>query len=172
MSTGEQWWRDLTEGINDDPVYWAESIANTLAIEFKKQLDKKSITQKELSRRLEVSKPYVSQVLNGKSNMTLITLCKLAHALDLRPTVEMEPKELEIAELDTTNVNAIILKSMFDSQHSSNLLAGTVNVTYTGSTFFAQYPEDSNFSAVAAPTPGRSLIVNSFSLLIFLFLFE
>ncbi len=155
MSTSEQWWRDLTEGIDNDPVYWAETIANTLAIEFKKQLDKKSITQKELSIRLEVSKSYVSQVLNGKSNMTLITLCKLAHALDLRPTVEMEPKEFEIPELDTTNVNITILKTLgwvHSSQYFINPTYRTADVMDIGVTCLPdEYPEDYNFSSATLP---------------------
>jgi transcriptional regulator with XRE-family HTH domain len=92
MPTGVQWWQDLTKGLEDDPVYWAEAIANRLAIEIKKQLDARGLSQKDLANRLGVSSSYVSQILNGQSNMTLMTLCKLAHALDLEPKIEMKPK--------------------------------------------------------------------------------
>ena len=41
------------------------------------------VTQKELAKRIGASQPYVSRMLNNGINMSLLTLSKMAVALDL-----------------------------------------------------------------------------------------
>lgn len=41
------------------------------------------VTRSELARRLGVTKPYITNILNGNRNMTLRTLVRFADALDL-----------------------------------------------------------------------------------------
>ncbi|MEZ2758917.1 helix-turn-helix domain-containing protein [Providencia vermicola] len=54
------------------------------------------ITQHKLANILGKSKSFVSQILNGKRNMTLRTLSNICFALDLKPTINI---------YDVNNVN-------------------------------------------------------------------
>lgn len=47
------------------------------------------ITQHKLATILGKSKSFVSQILNGKRNMTLRTLSNICFALDLKPTINI-----------------------------------------------------------------------------------
>jgi len=47
-------------------------------------MQEKGVTRTELARRIGRSKGFVTQVLNGRHNMTLRTLADLAWALDSR----------------------------------------------------------------------------------------
>ena len=60
--------------------------------------------QKDLAERLMVSKPYISQILAGKSNMTIETLVKLADSLEMEVNVGLSSKE-EMAT--TVSVSAV-----------------------------------------------------------------
>lgn len=54
------------------------------------------ITQHKLANILGKSKSFVSQILNGRRNMTLRTLSNICFALDLKPTINI---------YDTNNVD-------------------------------------------------------------------
>lgn len=94
MNNVTEWWDDLTDGLENDPEYQAESISIDLAIKINEKMNEKKISRAELAKKLQVSKAYISQALQGKNNMTLLTICKLGAALDLNPKVLFEDKEL------------------------------------------------------------------------------
>jgi len=50
------------------------------------------LTRTELAKRLGVSKPYITKILNGKPNLTLETLLKLSDALDGELKLAIVPK--------------------------------------------------------------------------------
>lgn len=54
-------------------------------------MDAEGISKAELARRLDKSRAYVTQVLDGSRNMTLRTLSDLAFALGYRIRIEREP---------------------------------------------------------------------------------
>lgn len=97
MPNDKRWWEDLTERLEGDPEYLAEKIAADLALRVEGRLEERDMSRKDLADRLKVSKAYVSQVLNGHTNMTLLSLCKLAHALDLQIRIEMAPRDVPAA---------------------------------------------------------------------------
>lgn len=51
-------------------------------------MEEQGITRVELARRIGKTKGFVSHVLSGKRNMTLRTLARMAHALDIKLTVQ------------------------------------------------------------------------------------
>ncbi|WP_242863843.1 helix-turn-helix domain-containing protein [Clostridium tepidiprofundi] len=46
---------------------------------------KKNLTQKELALALDISQSYLSEIENGKYDIKLSLLCKIANALDVLP---------------------------------------------------------------------------------------
>jgi len=52
------------------------------------------LTRTELARRLGVSKPYITKILNGKPNVTLETLLKLSDALEGELKLGIVPKKV------------------------------------------------------------------------------
>jgi transcriptional regulator with XRE-family HTH domain len=75
------WWEKWNREAEKDPVYLAESLALEVAIEVYRQMKEAGLSQARFAERLGVSRPYVSQVLQGKTNMTILTLAKIAKAL-------------------------------------------------------------------------------------------
>jgi transcriptional regulator with XRE-family HTH domain len=91
MAEGSNWFDALTEKIKDNPLYIAEGLALDIAIQMNEALEKLGLSRKELAKRLLVSQPYISEILNGTPNLTLLTLSKLAVALDLQVRVSFAP---------------------------------------------------------------------------------
>jgi transcriptional regulator with XRE-family HTH domain len=90
MTESELWWKKLTARVEKDPVFIAEGIAIDIAMQVNDSLEERGIAQKELAQRLGVSQAYVSQILGGKTNLTILTLCKVAAALGLQPFIKLE----------------------------------------------------------------------------------
>lgn len=55
-------------------------------------LDNEGVTQSDLAERLGKSRSHVSQILNGRRNLTLRTLSDVGHALDHRVQLELKRK--------------------------------------------------------------------------------
>jgi len=73
--------------LEDDPEFIAQGLLfdifeNILAI-----MKEKNITKAELAKRLGKSKSYVSRLFHGNSNLTILTLARIAKAID----VDIEP---------------------------------------------------------------------------------
>lgn len=87
MHDGERAFRGLIEHWKEDPEYTAQAIALELSAAITRKLEELSLTRTELSRRLKVSPGRVSQVLAGNVNLTLLSVCKAALAVGLRPSM-------------------------------------------------------------------------------------
>jgi len=55
-----------------------------------KRMKELRINKAELARRLSVSKPFITKLLNGNVNMTIKTLVSIANALDCNVKVNFE----------------------------------------------------------------------------------
>jgi len=86
METVSDWWKEWQDRESKSLIYKVESTAVDIALQIHDRLRELSLSQRDLAQRLLSSQAYVSQILNGKPNMTLETLTKiaLALALDLR----------------------------------------------------------------------------------------
>ena len=87
-----EWWKDLTEEFESTLEYQVESASFNISIQVYNRIKELGLTQKELAEKLGVSKSYVSQILKGKSNMTIETIIKLGTVLDLAPVISLTPK--------------------------------------------------------------------------------
>ena len=65
--------------------------ADVLAYQFKELRKKKHLTQTQLAERLGMGKTQISKIENGKFNLTLTTINKIAAALDAKVSFELIP---------------------------------------------------------------------------------
>lgn len=62
------------------PAYQAEKLAVAFLAELHAFMQRNSVTNAELARRMEVSPAYITKLFRGSSNLSLETLAKLANA--------------------------------------------------------------------------------------------
>jgi transcriptional regulator with XRE-family HTH domain len=94
MTERASWWRDLGEKLKNDAVSIAEGIALEIAVQVNKVLEAEDLSRKNLAERMQVSQPYVTQILSGQTNMTILTLSKVASALGLQVSLTLKRPEL------------------------------------------------------------------------------
>ena len=81
------------EKLLKSPAYWFEYEQNELFRQVTEYMDKENINQTELAAKLNVSKGYVSQILNGNFNYTLKKLIELCLAIGLVPEIKFTKVE-------------------------------------------------------------------------------
>lgn len=72
------------QGTTERAEFENELNAEILAHQFKELRKKKQLTQSELAEKLGMEKGQISKIENGKFNLTLSTINKIALALDTR----------------------------------------------------------------------------------------
>lgn len=71
--------------------FWTETIQNKIYNDLATFVEKENISQKELAKRLGVSKGRISQILNGDNlNFRIETLVKICMAIGKIPSFSME----------------------------------------------------------------------------------
>nr|WP_319571674.1 helix-turn-helix transcriptional regulator [uncultured Draconibacterium sp.] len=68
-----------------------EELKTALAQQFKELRLKNKLTQSQLADRLGVEKGQVSRIENGKYNLTLASINKVAAALGVRVSFDLQP---------------------------------------------------------------------------------
>ena len=111
MANLKGWWEELTDGIEETPEYQAESFAIKIAMEIGKRIEELNITKMELAKNLGVSKSYISQILQGSNNMTILTICKIAKALGMEPNIDLQ-------KIDYAQKMTDFLFASFDEEES------------------------------------------------------
>jgi transcriptional regulator with XRE-family HTH domain len=71
----------------NDPEFVAEGLAIKVTEEMLECLELKGLNQSWLAEQMGVSRAHVSRILNARPNMTLLTIAKIAVALDVKPDV-------------------------------------------------------------------------------------
>lgn len=69
------------EGWKDDPEYQAEYLILEIIDNICERMKEKNVSKEELARRLGKSKAYVTRLLDGNVNITLLKLVKVFLAL-------------------------------------------------------------------------------------------
>jgi len=87
----EQWFKQLLEEGENDPDYLTEKVLLEVTEQIYRRMQDAGLRASDLADRLGVSRSFVSQLLNGKPNMTIRTLVGVAHALDQRVHVNLRP---------------------------------------------------------------------------------
>src|ERR1051325_267996 len=75
---------EIHESIKDTETYELDEIIVAVPQAIAARIEDRGMTQRALAERLGKSEVYVSQVLNGKPNMTLESIIKFAHALSCK----------------------------------------------------------------------------------------
>ena len=65
--------------------------AEILAFQFKELRKKKNLTQAQLAEKTGIEKGQISRIENGKYNLTLATISKIAKALGAKVNFELQP---------------------------------------------------------------------------------
>ena len=81
------------QGLDKRPEFENELKAEILAHQFKELRKKKHLTQSQLAERLGMEKTQISKIENGKYNFTLATINRIAVALDIKVSFDLQPIE-------------------------------------------------------------------------------
>lgn len=73
-----------------NPQFVADGLALKVSDQVVELLESKGMTQTKLAERMGVSRSHVSSILNAPPNMTLLTLARLAIALEVQPRVYLD----------------------------------------------------------------------------------
>ncbi len=96
--TAEEWFMNSSRAGEDD----LDSLTDELLLDVTEQLyvrmTELGLRPTDLAERLGVSRAYVSQLLNGRPNMTMRTLVGVAHVLGQRVHVQLKPRGAVTAE--------------------------------------------------------------------------
>ena len=88
-----------------DPDFVAEELAIDITERINVIMERKGLNKQKIARLLNVSKSYISKLLNGNPNMTIKTLAKITVALD--ENIIIVPKEKnEVFEVSAEYVDA------------------------------------------------------------------
>lgn len=74
--------------IIESPDYWLTKIQNELYRELNCYMKKNNLNQNDIAKRLNVSRGYINQVLNGNFNFTLKKLIELSLAMNKIPSIK------------------------------------------------------------------------------------
>ena len=85
------------------PDYWLTKIQNELFRELSGYMKKNSLNQNDIAKKLNVSRGYINQVLNGNFNFTLKKLIELSLAIDKTPSFTFNT--MKNADLNIHSVN-------------------------------------------------------------------
>jgi len=85
-----------------DPEFVAEGMAIKITEEMLECLERKGLSQSWLAEKMGVSRAHVSRILNARPNMTLMTIAKIAIALDVIPDVCLDSWRLPQAQAAST----------------------------------------------------------------------
>lgn len=87
----EEWFRAELQALQDDPDYLTEGVLLDVTEQIYARMQEHGLRQTDLAECLGVSRAFVSQLLNGKPNMTMRTLVGVAHALGQRVEIRLRP---------------------------------------------------------------------------------
>jgi len=107
------WYKERIDELENTIEYKIESVAFDISVQIYKQMEKLGINKKDLAEKLNVSKSYITQLLKGKSNMTIETLIKVAEALGMTLQIKLVEKTVN-TEVDIQNdKNSALRKSKY-----------------------------------------------------------
>jgi len=84
--------RDLynIQALRKQPEFVLTQLQNELFRELTAYMERNALSKKQLAEKLGVSPSYISQVLNGNFNFTVLKLVELSLAIDKVPVIRLE----------------------------------------------------------------------------------
>jgi transcriptional regulator with XRE-family HTH domain len=92
MIEKSEWFEKLEAELDKDPKYWVESMRFDFVEEVERMMEERGVSRAELARRLDASPAYVTQMFKALFNPTLLTLAKVALALNARVKLTLIPE--------------------------------------------------------------------------------
>lgn len=86
-----EWYERLERELDRDPEYWVEEMRFAFSDEVGRMMEERGVTRAELARRLNSSPAYVTRLFHATFNPTLLTLAKVAVALDAKVALHLSP---------------------------------------------------------------------------------
>jgi plasmid maintenance system antidote protein VapI len=75
-------YRKMFEEAESHADYWIDGPITEFVEDLARLMEEQEVTRAELARRLGTSRAYITKMLGGNANFTLLTMVKLAMALD------------------------------------------------------------------------------------------
>ena len=89
--------------LRKEPEFILTQLQNELYHELNAYMQKNELSKKQLADKLGVSASYISQVLNGRFNFTVMKLVELSLAIDKVPVIRLEEPRMGQQKRGTTN---------------------------------------------------------------------
>jgi len=114
----EQWVREY----ENDPEFIAEGLAADVIDETLGILNERALTQSWLAQQMGVSRAHISNLFNAPPNLTLLSIARLAVALDVKPKVFLNSENLFIQPLNAPldYEDLMTNKALFAERRTSN----------------------------------------------------
>ncbi len=77
------------------PDYWLTKIQNELFRELTDYMNKNNLNQNDIAKKMNVSRGYINQVLNGNFNFTLKKLIELSLAMNKIPSISFDKIKID-----------------------------------------------------------------------------
>lgn len=74
-------YRDFLDRVETSPVYWHEGAVIEFTMDLQRRMEEQEISRAELARRMGTSRAYITRLLGGDANFTLMTMVKLSMAV-------------------------------------------------------------------------------------------
>ena len=91
------------KALRKQPEYILTQLQNELYRELTIYMERNALSKKQLAEKLGVSPSYISQVLNGNFNFTVLKLVELSLAIDKVPVIRLENPRMEKYTLKIEN---------------------------------------------------------------------
>lgn len=89
------WFTNMLDGFKDDPEYLTEKQILDFTAKLVNKMEELKVSRAELAKRLDVSKAFVTKLLNGNPNMTIKTMVSITHALKCSISIDIYPEGFE-----------------------------------------------------------------------------
>ena len=108
---GEGYLDQIVSDLSHDPEFVSDGLALALAEDIAKAMKDSGVSNAELARRMEVSRSYVTRILDAPPNLTLMSISKVALALGLKPEVRLRnPRRLSRFDRSFTVIDSPMTK--------------------------------------------------------------
>lgn len=84
---------EFAKQYENDPEFVADGLALYYCEDMLKVLEERGLNQTWLAEKMGVSRAHISRILNAQPNMTLLTIAKIAIALDMKVNISLELKK-------------------------------------------------------------------------------
>ena len=104
-TVGSDWFDEQVEKYKNDPEFRVDALILKINEDLCRLMEEQQISRAELARRLGVHRQFITKLLNGMPNLTLLTLVKVATALNYHVNFHLVP---DIAKQAFTTCEAIV----------------------------------------------------------------